>query len=89
MNVNTVKMEDYAAFLADNSTQIKNLCASLQDKLAIATQCMDQDSGRAAAQRMSASIERLAANVPISDDASQRLIKSKKYIDSAHGIFGR
>lgn len=89
MNVNTQKMEEYAAFLEENSRKIIELCNKLEESLIMAVQCMDQQSGRSAAQRMAQNLENIKNNVPISDDASRRLILSKKHIDSAGQVFGR
>ena len=89
MNVNTQKMEEYAEFLEENSRKIITLCNKLEESLVIAVQCMDQQSGRSAAQRMAQNLENIKNNVPISDDASKRLVLSKKYVDSAGHGFGR
>lgn len=89
MNVNTQKMEEYAEFLEENSRKIIALCNKLEESLIIAVQCMDQQSGRSAVQHMAQNLENIKNNVPISDDASKRLILSKKYVDGASRIFGR
>lgn len=89
MEVNTVLMEQYARFLEEKSRQIVALCNQLGANLAVANQCMDQNSGRAAAARMAQNIENVKKSVPISDDAAKRLILSKKYVDSAGRVFGR
>lgn len=89
MNVNTQKMEEYAEFLEENSRKIIELCNKLEESLVMAVQCMDQESGRSAAQRMAQNLENIKINVPISEDASKRLILSKKHIDSAGQVFGR
>ena len=89
MNVNTQKMEEYAEFLEENSRKIIELCNKLEESLVMAVQCMDQQSGRSAAQRMAQNLENIKNNVPISDEASRRLILSKKHVDSAGQIFGR
>ena len=89
MNVNTQKMEEYAEFLEENSRKIIALCNKLDESLVIAVQCMDQQSGRSAAQRMAQNLENIKNNVPISDDASKRLVLSKKYVDGAGRVFGR
>ena len=89
MNVNTQKMEEYAVFLEENSRKIIELCNKLEESLIMAVQCMDQQSGRSAVQRMAQNLENIKNNVPISNDASRRLILSKKYIDSAGRVFGR
>lgn len=89
MNVNTQKMEEYAEFLEENSRKIITLCNKLEESLVIAVQCMDQQSGRSAAQRIAQNLENIKNNVPISDDASKRLVLSKKYVDSAGHVFGR
>ena len=89
MNVDTVKMSEYADFLDENSQKIIALCTKIEECLIIAVQCMDQQSGRGAAQRMAQNLENIKNNVPISDDASKRLVLSKKYIDSAGTVFGR
>lgn len=89
MNVNTQKMEEYAEFLEENSRKIIALCNKLEESLVIAVQCMDQHSGRSAAQRMAQNLENIKNNVPISDDASKRLVLSKKYVDGAGRVFGR
>ena len=89
MNVNTQKMEEYAEFLEQNSRKIIELCNKLEESLVMAVQCMDQQSGHSAAQRMAQNLENIKNNVPISDDASRRLILSKKHVDSAGQVFGR
>lgn len=89
MRVDTEKMAEYASFLEENSRKIIALCAKIEEGLAVAVQCMDQQSGRNAAQRMAQNMENIKNNVPISDDASQRLLLSKKYVDSAGTVFGR
>ena len=89
MNVNTQKMEEYADFLEENSRNIVNLCNELERCLTIAVQCMDQDSGHAAALRMAENIENIKNNVPISNDAAKRLQLSRKYIHSATNVFRR
>ena len=89
MDVNTKQMEEYARFLQEHSHKIVALCQTMEDLLAMAVQCMDQNSGRAAAARMAQNIENVKKSVPISDDAAKRLVLSKKYIDSAGQVFGR
>ena len=89
MNVNTDKMTEYAEFLDENSKKIIALCNEIEKALLMAVQCMDQQSGRGAAQRLAQNLENIKNNVPVSDDASRRLVLSKKYIDSAGAIFGR
>ena len=88
MNVNTDKMQEYATFLDETSRQIVSLCEKIEEGLLIAIQCMDQQSGRAAAVRLGQNIDNIKKNVPISDDASNRLKLAKKYIDSAGRVFG-
>lgn len=89
MNVNTSKMTEYAEFLDETSRKIVSLCSKIEESLIMAVQCMDQQSGRSAAQRMAQNLENIKNNVPISDDASKRLVLSKKYVDSAGQVFGR
>ena len=89
MNVDTGKMAEYAEFLDENSRNIVELCTKIEETLVLAVQCMDQQSGRGAAQRMAQNLENIKNNVPISDDASKRLVLSKKYVDSAGTVFGR
>lgn len=89
MNVNTVGMQNYADFLEDHSRQIQNLCQQMEQLVAIAAQCMDQQSGVAAAGRLMQNMETIRTNVPMADDACQRLILSLGYIRSAGSIFGR
>ena len=89
MNVNTDKMGEYAEFLDQNSQKIIALCNKIEETLVIAVQCMDQQSGRGAAQRMAQNLENVKKNVPISDDASKRLVLAKKYIGDAGAVFGR
>jgi len=89
MNVETTKMAEYAAFLDENSRKIIALCTEIEGCLAVAIQCMDQQSGRGAALRMEKNMDNIKRNVPISDDASKRLVLAKKYIDSAGTVFGR
>ena len=89
MNVETTKMSEYAEFLDENSRKIIALCTNIEQCLEMAVQCMDQESGQGAAQRMSQNMENIKSNVPISDDASKRLVLSRKYVDSAGSVFGR
>lgn len=89
MNVNTMKMEEYAQFLEEKSRNIIELCNHIQEDLIIAMQCMDQQSGQGAAMRMGNNIENIKRSVPVSDDAARRLVLSKKYVDSAGSIFRR
>lgn len=88
MNVDTVRMQEYADFLEDHSHQIIQLCDNLEQALSMAVQCLDQESGRSAAQRMTQNLENIKSSVPISDDACKRLILSKKYVDGAGRVFG-
>ena len=89
MNVNTSLMAQYASLLEENSRSIVNLCNQLEECLTVAVQCMDQQSGRAAAQRMAQNIENVKSNVPMADDASKRLILSMKHVENATHVFGR
>ena len=89
MNVDTSLMAQYAQFLEEKSSSIVNLCNQLGECLTIAVQCMDQQSGRAAAQRMAQNIENVKSNVPMADDASKRLILSMKHVENATHVFGR
>lgn len=89
MNVNTQKMEEYADFLEENSRKIVALCNKLEQNLTIAVQCMDQQSGRNAAHRMAQNLENIKKTVPLSGEAVRRLVRSKKYVDSAQHVFGR
>lgn len=89
MNVDTGKMVEYADFLSENSSRIIELCTRIEENLMLAVQCMDQQSGRSAAQRMAQNLENIKINVPISNDASKRLLLSKEYIDRAGSVFGR
>ncbi len=88
MNVDTGKMQAYAEFLEDKSENIIELCNRLEENLLVAVQCMDQQSGRGAAQRLTQNLENIKASVPISDDACKRLILSLKHINSAGKVFG-
>lgn len=89
MNVDTDLMARYAEFLEENSRQIITLCTQLEDCLNIAVQCMDQQSGIGAANRMRQNMENVKASVPINDDACMRLIRSLKHVNAAGSIFGR
>ena len=89
MNVNTDKMAEYAAFLNETSGTIIALCDSIEQSLVVAIQCMDQESGRGAAMRMAQNMENIKKNVPISEDASNRLILAKKFIGDAVNVFRR
>ena len=89
MNVDTGKMTEYADFLDETSRKIVALCLKIEESLIMAVQCMDQQSGRGAAQRMAQNLENIKNNVPISDDASKRLVLSKKHVDSAGNVLGR
>ena len=42
MNVDTVKMSEYADFLDDNSQKIIALCTKIEECLIIAVQCLRQ-----------------------------------------------
>ena len=88
MELNTEKMGEYAKFLEENSNRIKSVCARLEEYIQIAIQCMDQDSGRGAAQRLTKNIENIKNNVPTKDDACRRLVLSMKYVKNAGDIFG-
>lgn len=89
MNVNTALMAQYAQFLEEKSRHIVALCNQLNANLGVASQCMDQNSGRSAAARMAQNIENVKKSVPISDDAAKRLVLSKRHVDSAGQVFGR
>ena len=89
MNLNTDLMDAYAQFLEDHSREIINLCGQLEECLNIAVQCMDQQSGLAAAARMARNIENVRKNVPMSDDACKRLVLARRQVDSATQVFGR
>lgn len=89
MNFDTDKMREYSEFLEENSRKIGELCIKIEESLMLAVQCMDQQSGRGAAQRMEQNLNNIKNNVPISDDASRRLVLSKKYIDRASDVFRR
>lgn len=89
MNVDTGKMTEYADFLDKTSRKIVLLCTKIEESLIMAVQCMDQQSGRGAVQRMAHNLENIKNNVPISDDASKRLVLSKKHINNAGNVFGR
>lgn len=88
MNVDTAKMMEYSEFLEENSRKIIALCNTIEQQLVVAVQCMDQQSGRGAALRMSQNMENIKNNVPVSDAASKRLVLSKKYVDAAGNVFG-
>ena len=64
MNVDTGKMTEYADFLDETSRKIVALCSKIEESLIIAVQCMDQQSGRGAAQRMAQNLENIKNNVP-------------------------
>lgn len=89
MNVNTALMQNYATFLEEKSRQIVALCNALNTNLSVATQCMDQSSGHAAAARMGQNIENIKKSVPVADSASKRLVLSKKHVEAATQVFGR
>lgn len=89
MNVDTGKMAEYADFLEENSGKIMALCTKIEEGLEVAIQCMDQQSGLRASQRMLQNLENVKKNVPVSEDAQKRLILSKKYVDGAGSVFGR
>ena len=88
MDVNTEMMRQYAEFLEQWSNSIIILCNNMESLMPVAVQCMDQQSGREAAVRMYQNMEDVKANVPISDDAVQRLIKTLKIINDAGNVFG-
>lgn len=88
MNLNTEGMQQYAEFLENNSNNIKEVCATLQEYIQMARQCMDHESGIGASQRMESNIENIIKNVPINDDACKRLVLSLKYVRDAGNVFG-
>lgn len=88
MNVNTEKMTEYAEFLNTSNQEIINICNQIGEKLAIAIQCMDQESGRAAAHRMAVNLDNIMKTIPLNNNASERLVLSKKLIDNARNVFG-
>lgn len=88
MNVDTGKMQAYADFLEDKSANIIELCNRIEENLMVAVQCMDQQSGRGAAQRLAQNLDNIKASVPISDDACKRLILSLKHVNNAGNVFG-
>ena len=88
MNVNIDLMQRYADFLGDKSRQIVALCNALNTNLSVARQCMDQSSGQNAATRMNQNIDNIKKSVPVADDASKRLVLSKKHVISATQVFG-
>ena len=88
MNVDTGKMSEYSQFLLESSRRIVALCSAIEEQLVLAVQCMDQQSGRNAAMRMAQNLENVKNNVPISDDASERLERSRKLINDATNVFG-
>lgn len=88
MNLDTGKMRECAEFLEENSNQIKRVCEEIEEYIQIASQCMDQESGRGAAQRMAISVENIKNNVPINDDACKRLVLSLKHVGDAGNVFG-
>lgn len=88
MNLNTALMAQYAQFLEEHSRSITALCGQLEERLSIAVQCMDQQSGRGAAARMVKNIENVKASTPLSDDACSRLLSSMKRVGEAGQIFG-
>jgi len=89
MNVDTGKMAEYADFLDETSRRIIELCNNIEETLVLAVQCMDQQSGRGAAQRLAQNLENIKNNVPVSEDASKRLVRSRKMVESAGSVFGR
>lgn len=89
MNLNTASMREYAEFLEENSSRIITLCNSLEENLMRAIQYMDQSSSVYAVKRMVQNIENIKNNVPISDDASKRLILVLKRVHDAQNVFGR
>ena len=88
MEMDTVKMREYADFLEENSRQITLLCEAIEENLSLAIQCMDSKSGLEAARRMTVNLENIKKNIPINDDACQRLILSLKRINDATNVFG-
>jgi predicted negative regulator of RcsB-dependent stress response len=89
MEVDNEKMKEYANFLQDNSRGIIALCNLIEESLTVAKQCMDQQSGQGAAARLQQNIENIKANVPISDNANQRLELALKYLIDLDGLFGK
>jgi len=59
MNVDTGKMAEYADFLDETSRRIIELCNNIEETLVLAVQCMDQQSGRGAAQRLAQNLENI------------------------------
>lgn len=89
MDLETNLMEQYAEFLDEKGTQIIDLCTYLERMMDIARQCMDQVSGLNATKRLLDDLENIKRLVPISDEASKRLVRAKKLIEDATHIFDR
>lgn len=89
MELDPVLMGQYADFLEEFSRQITDLCRGMEELTASASQCMDQVSGLQAARALAINMENIIKNVPVSDEACQRLILAMKRIAAAQDVFGR
>ena len=89
MNVDTVKMGDYSDFLETKCTEIRSISGQMKEFLSIASQCMDQESGRAAVRRLQDCIDNILKSIPIASDASKRLVLAKKRVEEAEQVFHR
>ncbi|MBO4696641.1 MAG: hypothetical protein J5643_05055 [Lachnospiraceae bacterium] len=89
MNLDTGKMGEYADFLETKCNEIRSLCGNMEELLSVATQCLDQESGRSAARRLQDCVENIMKSVPIAEDASKRLVLAKKRVEEAEQVFHR
>ncbi len=87
MELNDGQMRAYIDFLDENSQSIKTLCSELQELIAIAKQCMDQENGPRAAASLSNNIETINQSVPANDDAVKTLVLTLKKINDARKVF--
>lgn len=88
MELSPREMGQYAQFLEEHSRQIQQLCRSMEELTAMASQCMDQKTGLVAARDLLTNMENIRKNVPMSDEASRRLILAMKRVASIGESFG-
>ena len=88
MELNPQLMGQYAEFLEEFSAQITALCHQMEQLGYTASQCMDQVAGLQACKALMTNMENIIANVPVADDACQRLILAMKRVAAAQQTFG-
>ena len=87
MELDPELMGQYADFLEEFSEHITGLCRQMEELSTTASQCMDQLTGLKACRSLIDNMENIIANVPVADDACQRLILAIRRIAAAREVF--